>query len=111
MTSGSPDPAPLGDSNFQAFWAWSHEQPLLRFFISEVLGGLASLSVYMFFLLVSRIAEVVTDWIALTNQAPAAFLDAVFAWSAAISGSVTFTMITLCELIRLAKHLLRRIDA
>lgn len=88
---------------------WIANRPLVHFVVSELLAGLASISVYAFFVIVSYATEHLTASFPLQYQAPAKFLDLVLAWAAALSGALTFSLITFCSIVRLGVHLLRGI--
>lgn len=84
---------------------WIHERPLPHFIYSELMAGIASVTVYTFFLLVSYLTEMVTAAFPLKYAAPAHFLDMIFAWGTAFSGGITFSMISAFSLIRLGRQL------
>ena len=100
--SGSGEP---GANAATEILRWVHERPLPHFIYSEFLAGVASLSVYTFFLTVSYLTEKLTAALPLKNTAPAHFLDMIFAWGTAFSGGITFCMISIFSIIRLGRQL------
>lgn len=92
-----------------AIFAYAHKRPMLHFVLSEFFGGMASFSVLAFFVLFSYLADLIIKNFPLVNGAPAQFLEEVLAWGAAFSGGITFIVITVCSLVRLALDQLRPI--
>lgn len=99
--ANGPDFGGKNTTKFDAAWEWIHERPLLHFAVSEIQAGIASFSVYTFFVVISYITELVTARFPLRNPAPAHFLDLALAWAAAFSGSITFIGLTICSILRL----------
>lgn len=90
---------------------WIQARPLAHFAFSEFMGGLVSFLVYVFFLMFSFASQEVTALLPLNNPAPLHFLDLVLAWGTAFSGSITFGMITLSNIVRLGFQLMGEIRA
>lgn len=80
----------------------------MHFVLSEFAAGLASLSVYFFFVVVSYFFQVIRDYFPLSYSEPANFLDHLMAWAAALSGGITFAILTLYSLLTLVKRLKRQ---
>lgn len=108
LSSRDPNQDTSFDNGVNAFWQYVHSKPLLHFVVSEILAGIASISVYGCFVLLSFATEKINQYLPLKNSQPAHFLDLMLAWGAAFSASITFIMITLCSLIRLAVRLTRK---
>lgn len=87
--------------------AKARQHPMLHFVMSEIQAGIASLTVYAFFLLFSYLAERLTDTFPLRNDGPAHFMDLVFAWGASFSGALTFLLYTLAGIVRLVRQVVR----
>lgn len=100
-----PDSPDSLSDRIDRFWSYVHARPLLHFVVSEIVAGVAALSVFFAFLVFSYFAELLTVMLPLRYAAPAHFLDKVLAWAAAMSGALTFALISLCSVIRLAVHL------
>ncbi len=106
--ANGPDFGGRNSTRLDAAWEWVHERPLLHFAVSEIQAGIASFSVYAFFVIISYLTEAVTVRFPLRNPAPAHFLDLALAWGAAFSGSITFIGLTICSILRLFIQLWRR---
>lgn len=85
-----------------------HERPLLHFISGEINAGVASVMVYAGFVMVSYAIEGLTERFPLKYAAPGHFLDVFFAWCTALSGALTFSMITVCSIFRLGRQLIRQ---
>lgn len=77
----------------------------MHFLISEMWAGLAGVGVYLIFRCAAWLIDAVASTFPLEDTAPADFFSLVLHWGAAISGSATFVLITIYQLVVLFKRL------
>jgi hypothetical protein len=99
--AGGPSEGGSGPDQAQAAWNAINAHPLGHFVVSELQAGVASITVYAGFVMISYLAQLVSEKVPLKYQEPAHFLDLVLAWAGAASGAATFSMITFWSLKRL----------
>jgi hypothetical protein len=78
--------------------------PYLHFIVSEAWGALAATGSYAFFHFGAFAAQRLSEAMPLAHNAPAAFLETILAWGAALSCAATFTVITAYQLVFLIKR-------
>lgn len=79
--------------------------PFVHFMVSELWAGLASLVVFFLFRLVAYGTEWISYYLPLQSQAASHFVEVVFGWSAALTSTGTFIIISIYQLIILVKRL------
>ena len=79
--------------------------PYVHFIVSEFWAALTSVSVYLLFRLAGKATDTISEYLPVHDPAPAEFLSTVIHWGAAVGGSMTFAIVTIYQIVILAKTL------
>ena len=114
MSSSAPTPPGpnlgIGEAAMPHFQA-VRQNPYLHFTLSELQGAMASISVYVFFHLVSYAIQSMGQKYPLHFTEPAETFGHILEWGAVYGGSGSFIIITIFGILRLIKTLWSQLSA